>query len=276
MRSTTIRIVRRPGRAAGVILAAMLIAAGSINFASASATGTDGDVVLGGSIFTNQGPATTYLAINSNTNNTGLSVSANNSGTAVYASTPTGYGVWGSTSSSSLAGAYGVNQSSGPGVKGTSSSGDGIVGEGAGNGVLGRTANPGASGIYGENTGNGFGVAGRSTGTGGVGVLGEAAGSSGVGVRAIGGSAAIDVEGKALFSRSGVITISYPNARATILGVQLSADSLILATAQANVGVYVKSAVPRATLDGFDIVLSKAPGSGSNPKSVQVGWFVVN
>ncbi|WP_426513763.1 hypothetical protein ACPPVO_26035 [Dactylosporangium sp. McL0621] len=68
-----------------------------------------------------------------------------------------------------------------PGVLGTSSRSDGVLGRGALNGVAGYTSNSGASGVYGDNAGGGRGgpgVAGHSNN--GNGVQGVSAGGYGV------------------------------------------------------------------------------------------------
>jgi hypothetical protein len=56
----------------------------------------------------------------------------------------------------------------------------------------------------------------------------------------------------------------------------LSASALVLATVQDTTGVYVKSAVPNTGAGTAQIILNKAPGSSTNPKTAKVAWFVVN
>jgi hypothetical protein len=199
-----------------------------------------------------------------------------NSGGGVEGVGPTG--VWGVAS---IAG--------GNGVKGEAS------GQSGTNGVYGHANNSDASGVYGQNdnTTGGYGVAGRSSAPAlgakvGAGVLGEDT-SNGVGVwgHAVNGTGvyadspggyALQVNGKASFSRSGVLTISYPNKSARVTGVAVTSRSLVLATVQKYLaGVYVVAAVPvlSGSSNSFTIYLNKAPGSSSKPKSVTVGWFVV-
>lgn len=75
-------------------------------------------------------------------------------------------------------------------------------------------------------------------------------------------------------SRSGMVRISAPHRSATIsVPHGLSAASVVLATAQNNVGVSVVSAVPDRQRGRVTIHLSQAPRHGH---PVIVGWSVVN
>jgi hypothetical protein len=72
-------------------------------------------------------------------------------------------------------------------------------------GLWGQSAGSGSSGVYGiADHAQGFGVAGRSTPTGATGWLG---GRSGVRARATGRALALQVDGRASFSRSGGIKV---------------------------------------------------------------------
>lgn len=74
--------------------------------------------------------------------------------------------------------------------------------------------------------------------------------------------------------QSGRIKISAPHRSATIsVPHGLSSASVVLATAQNNVGVSVMSAVPDRQAGRVTIHLSRAPRHG---KPVVVGWSVVN
>jgi hypothetical protein len=163
------------------------------------------------------------------------------------------------------------------GVEGFSGSGTGVFGRTSAenqNGVYGQANNSGGSGVYGANDGAGYGVAGRADS--GTGVLGDSL--HGVGVLASSTLAtALDVEGRASFSRSGLVSISYPNKSATVsVPGGLTSSSLVLALVQDASGVYVKSAVPNTSNGTVQINLNKAPGSGTNPKTAHVAWFVLN
>jgi hypothetical protein len=154
-----------------------------------------------------------------------------------------------------------------PGLRGVTSGTSGVEGEnqGLGNGVYGHANNSAASGVYGQNDGTGFGVAGRANQ--GTGVLADS--TNGI---------ALSVTGKAKFSRSGRVTISYPNKSATVTGVPVTAKSLAFATLQKFLaGQYVVAAVPKlsGSSNSFTIYLNKAPGSSTNPQSVVVGWQVI-
>jgi hypothetical protein len=88
-------------------------------------------------------------------------------------------GVRGESSSPTDSGVWGDNLSSGYGVSGSSTHGNGVIGLAAGaapgggtaNGVIGRTTNGSASGVWGENTGAGYGVTGQSAS--GIGIYGQ-------------------------------------------------------------------------------------------------------
>ena len=119
-------------------------------------------------------------------------------------------------------------------------------------------------------------------GTGSVGVRGEgffgmvAAGSNGgAGLRTWGGDGsgnaiALDVRGKALFSRSGRATISAGQSTKKINLTGVSFSSLVFAVLRSNrSGRYVRAVVP--TTGSFTIYLNTTVTS-----STYVVWFVVN
>jgi hypothetical protein len=199
------------------------------------ARAADGDPVLFGSV--NQGASTTFVLINSNSNNTALSVGANNSGVGLFASSP---------------------------------GGTAVSANGGANGVQGVSSNAGASGVYGQNDAGGFGVAGRSNQSGGIGVLGE--GLFGYGVKAIGTVAALDVHGPAVFDRSGVATVVANTKSVTVGPIAIGPNSMVLATVQrAAGGAFVKSAVPNPFTNEITITLDKA-----RTINVPVAWFVIS
>jgi hypothetical protein len=145
-----------------------------------------------------------------------------------------------------------------------------------GSGVVGKSVS--GSGVY--------GVAGTYTGASASGaVVGDATTSAGVvgftsaPSRAaaefthVGGKTALKVTGLSVFSRSGKVAIKNTAKAATVTGVPLTASSLILATVQNSLGVWVASAVPNVPGSSFTINLNAAPGTGY---TAQVAWFVVN
>jgi hypothetical protein len=133
-----------------------------------------------------------------------------------------------------------------------------------------------ASGVWGES--DDIGVAGG----GGVGVRGDgffgmvaAAVPGGTGLRTWGGTGngndiALDVRGKALFSRSGRATISAGQSTKKINLTGVSFSSLVFAVLRSNrSGRYVRAVVP--TTGSFTIYLNTTVTS-----STYVVWFVVN
>jgi hypothetical protein len=231
-----------------------------------------------------QDVATDAIAVQANGNYAGLYGTAQ-AGYGVYGSGPTGVygvtvaathnGVFGQATNSDGSGVYGQNDGTGNGVAGRATNANGgtgvfgeLTGTGPGNGVHGKADGSNQSGMYGENLGAGAGVFG----------YGWATGSIGVRAGAVSGGTALKVEGKAQFSRSGTVTISYPNKQATVSGVPVTAKSLALATLQQFLaGRYVLAAVPNlsGSSNSFTIYLNKAPGTSTSPKSVVVGWQVI-
>ena len=185
-------------------------------------------------------------------------------------------------------GPTGILSSGGTGLYGesTAASGTGLVGRGSGTGSAGVIGVGLAQGVYGYNLETtGIGVKGEVDGVGsgvyglananGVGVFGDAP-VNGIGVIAQGnGGSALDVRGKAKFSRSGTATIvgtlALPKASIVVPGVALSTNSLILVTAQKNVaGVWVRAAVPNVAGSSITIYLNKAVTT-----SMPVAWMVI-
>ena len=130
--------------------------------------------------------------------------------------------------------------------------------------------------MHGQTGGTGSAVFGEATGNG-AGVFGDSASGPGVQARSATGPA-LNVIGRAQFSRSGTVTISYPNKSATVTGVPVTAKSLAFATLQQFLaGRYVVAVVPNlgGSSNSFTIYLNKAPGTSTTPKSVVVGWHVI-
>lgn len=143
----------------------------------------------------------------------------------------------------------------------------------------------GTTGIVGaSNSPNGSGVLGEDLTFSSVGRGVEGISHVGWGVYAVSSGQALRVDGRATFNRAGKVSIPFPQKTATVTGVRLSTSSsfperpsLVLATCQQHVpGVWVVAVVPDPPNDSFTIVLSRPPGTKAKPRSVAVGWFVVN
>jgi hypothetical protein len=147
----------------------------------------------------------------------------------------------------SLSSGVAVLQSGGTGTAVIiTSGGDGLVVGASGDGVHASTGTAGAAALFGE-------------------------GGAGVGVRAKSTTDnALQVEGPAAFSRSGVVIVKAGNRSAKVTGVPLTGKSLILATVQAKGSTYVKQAVPNPVSDSFIVYVNEAP------VDTPVAWFVVN
>jgi hypothetical protein len=185
--------------------------------------------------------------------------SPNPNASGVYGeSTGGGFGVAGRTGGANRPGVLGDNTGPGTGVQGRSNGGEGVFGAGATNGVHGETSNPGASGVYGENKSTGFGVAGRANS--GTGVLADSSGGT-----------ALQVNGKASFSRSGMVSVAPGATSASVAGVSLTAASLVFATLQTNVGVHIQGVVSNPSGNSFEVFLSSAA-----LVPVPVAWLVLN
>jgi hypothetical protein len=136
------------------------------------------------------------------------------------------------------------------------------------------------SGVYGENTGStGIGVEGKTDGAGsavygqattnGVGLYGVSVAGTGVSANSTNGTA-LRVNGKATFSRSGIATVAAGTSSVNVSLPGMTASSLVIATAQQNVSVFVKAAVP--AVGSFKLVLNgNAPVGG-----LKVAYFVLN
>jgi hypothetical protein len=152
--------------------------------------------------------------------------------------------------------------------------GIGVVGAGGGidgDGVHGIAASSnnvgvvgigvGGTGVQGSSSGSGFGVAGGAE-PGGVGVFAVNAGNG----------TALQVSGKAAFSRSGHLTVGAGSSKVTKTSIDLTAASLVFATLQQHRdGVSVSAAVPDVAGSSFTIHLTKAVTA-----STKVAWFVLN
>jgi hypothetical protein len=164
-------------------------------------------------------------------------------------------------------------------VCGEENSGFGIASQGDDYGVKGE-ADEGGTGVFGENNGNtGIGVWGKTGGTGsavygqatasGAGVFGDTTNGTGVQARSTNGTA-LNVLGKAKFSRSGITTIAAGASSKTISLAGLTTASMVLATSQQNSTIFVRSAVPVS--GSFTIRLNGVAPTGG----LKVAYFVLN
>jgi hypothetical protein len=130
-------------------------------------------------------------------------------------------------------------------------------------------ASTSGTGVYAHSV-TGYGVEGTTTS--GAGVHGTATDPTGIGVLAD-GPTGLKVNGPAVFSRSGDVTIPLGASSARVRPIKLTASSLVLATIQGNVaGVYVRGVTIVTGASGsFTVHLNKAA-----PSAVHVGWFAVN
>jgi hypothetical protein len=150
---------------------------------------------------------------------------------------------------------------------GTSASGHGAGVRGNGRwGVIGEGTHTGVSGA-------GFvGVRGSTSivqgGEAGVGVWAQAAVPGSTALRADGPS---EFNGVTTFSRSGVVTVRRGSGRVTVPGVQLTADTAILATLQNRVtGLFLHAVETDVAKGSFTIFLNTAPD-----RDVRIGWFAL-
>jgi hypothetical protein len=113
-----------------------------------------------------------------------------------------------------------------------------------------------------------YGVYGHSVT---VGVYGWSESGTAIRAETVDGTA-LDVQGVASFSRSGIVTVPQGVNRVTVTGVPLSSASLILATVQQTAGAaWARAVVPDVPAGAFTIVLNKTA-----PTAILVAWFVVN
>jgi len=195
-------------------------------------------------------------------------------GTGVHGEAATGLGVRGTGSMAGVVGdasdlrGFGVQGYNHHGLQG----GYGVIGI-ARTGVWGD----GDIGVVGRGvTEYGIGVEGDATGEGGIGVFGATlANAGGVGVYATApkaGSAALQVQGSAVFSSAGRAVVPAGDDRITVTGPALGATSLVLATVQEDKpGVAVRAAVPDVTAGSFTVFLTQ-----TSTTETAVAWFVIN
>jgi hypothetical protein len=119
-----------------------------------------------------------------------------------------------------------------------------------------------SNGVYGASN---AGVGVRATSTSGIGLLAAAANTA--------SAAALKVDGRAVFSRSGKAKVLSGHASVVVSGIPLTSSSLVLATIQGSgaSGVYVRNVAVSVGSSLFTIRLSKAVAADTN-----VAWFIVN
>jgi hypothetical protein len=173
-----------------------------------------------------------------------------------------GIGVWGSQAGAGW-GVYATSVS-GIGVEASGGSGTGVNASGD----TGVSASGTTTGVIGASS-SGTGVSGQASAIHGIGVV-AANTAGGVALKATGES---DFQGVTKFKRSGHVTIHAKHRTAIVKPVNLTSASLVLATVQTSVGVYVEAAVPHVSGKYFQIILNKAVPTG---KTAKVAWFIVN
>jgi hypothetical protein len=85
---------------------------------------------------------------------------------------------------------------------------------------------------------------------------------------------ALDVQGTAKFSRSGLAVIRAGQKEVTVRGVLLTPASIVLATLQqyrSGSGIALRAAIPNPATSSVRIRLT-----GNAPEDTKVGWFIVN
>jgi len=85
---------------------------------------------------------------------------------------------------------------------------------------------------------------------------------------------ALDVQGTAKFSRSGIALIRAGQKEVTVRGVLLTSTSIVLATLQqyrSGSGIQLRAAIPNPATSSVRIRLT-----ANAPEDSKVGWFIVN
>ncbi len=187
-----------------------------------------------------------------------------NAGTGVYglSSAVTGAGVFGMSSAENGTGVWG--QTSGPSIQ------DSLAGAVVDDDT---PTGPGGVGVFGDSV-QGTGVKGATLAIGQSGVVGvDFSGGHGIGVTAQSATGtALNVEGKATFTRSGVTSLTTAGT-SVLTGVVpggLTTTSHVLAMLQANQDCWRScAAVPNTTTGKITIYFT-----GSVPVGTKVAWFV--
>jgi hypothetical protein len=142
-----------------------------------------------------------------------------------------------------------------------------------GDGLMATTTQNGQNGVEGEDKSPKGGQGVRGSSTAGFGVYGISTDGVGVYAQSAAGPA-LKVEGPAVFSRSGGVTIRVGEESATVTGVDLTENSIVLLTIQKAVpGLYALGVVKDVPAKEFTIQLSNMAPEGH---PAEVGWFIVN
>ena len=175
-----------------------------------------------------------------------------NGGTGVYGSSQSATGVYAFSASLSQPALVARGSSGGAGVFG-------FAGEGA------PPTTPLDTGVYGLATGYA-----QRPATAAVGVHGRSTVGTGVHAQADAGGTALRVSGKAVFSRSGTITIGAGKSSVTKSVAGLTSSSLVFAVVRSGAaGVWVRKVSPGS--GSFTVYLNKAVSS-----STLLNWIVFN
>jgi hypothetical protein len=253
-------------------------------YGQGTSRGIWGSTTTGSGVY-GENSGSTGIGVEGRTAGTGSAVygHATANGAGVYGESETGTGTYGVGGPKGVYGSgiiYGVEGSAAPSGYGVYGHGyAGVRGDGTQYGVWG-SADSGGTGVYGRNRGStGIGVWGLTDGTGSA-VYGEAT-ANGVGVfgksqtgAALRGDSpsgtALQVNGKAKFSRSGIATVAAGATSVNVSVPGMTASSMVIATAQQNGSVFVKAAVPAG--GSFKLWLTgNAPAGG-----LKVAYFVLN
>jgi hypothetical protein len=220
----------------------------------------------------------------------GVYASSSN-GSGVYGTSSSAYGVFGSgpvgvqgsSTSATRPGVQGISKGSNTGVYGFSGVANSTVPASSNQvGVFGYAAQSTASrGVDGKSVA-GTGVRGSSesgTGTYGVsttsrGVYGNTGSGIGVLASTYGGGTALKVEGKVLFSMSGLTAVAVgANSKAISAGGDIVGGSKVLCTLESNqAGLSIQRITKDIAANTFTVFLSAAVASG---KTASIAWFVI-
>jgi hypothetical protein len=167
--------------------------------------------------------------------------------------------IWGETSTGT--GILGTAKTTGTGVYGESVSSYGVHGHSPHIGVYGSTAATFGVGVRGDATQGGIGVVGTT--------------DAGHAMYALSGpnGTALTVEGRAIFTRSGLADIPVSSRSGTVTpGFDLTVNSRILCTLDSNQsGLFLHRVAMNITANTFKIVLSASVATGRYAK---VAWII--
>ena len=185
----------------------------------------------------------------------------------------TGDGTAGYSNAAHRSGVYGENRSTGVGVGAFTTNGTGVNAVSTnGTGVVGTST--ASIGVQGQSMGAGSGVKALSATGHAVEAISGGTTPTIVATNSTsgGGGPALQVNGKASFSRSGKIAVPSGASSVTQTGISLASGSLVLATIQKHLGGFqIEAAVPNVSGSKLTIFFNKPA-----PAATTVAWFVVN